>query len=429
MDSIQARKKDSGIALAMVLAAIAVLSILVTEFTYIAQVNQKMAFDGLDQVRAHYLAKSGLKLSLLRLKAYQNVKGYVQSLGAANPGTATETGIPKGLLDKIWSFPFIYPIPNTIPGLSLGDKELLEKFQKESSLEGSFSATIQSESSRYNLNMILASFVPKKTTAPPPGTPPANTPTNVPQPQPSFDPEAARESLAQYLGQLIQAKADSDPSFASEYRDFHVEDLVDSIAAWADPLYERKNNKFKEPFSSKRAPFYHLSELHMVPGIDDRLFELFAPTLTVSTTPGLNVNTMQEQTLRALVPGITDDEVKEFFKFRDSEEEDNLFKEPTGADFFTYLQNSIGAFHKSTEEIKSFREGLDKRNIRIVVDESEFKITVRAEVNQSSRTIEAWVTLNAPQAAKKGTPPVPQNSESGEPSKDPGLRITFMRIL
>src|SRR4051812_9020825 len=76
-------RDQSGIALFMVIAAITVLAILVTEFTYVAQVNQQMAFDGVNQIKAHYLAKTGLKLSLLRLKAYQHVK---EALGQAGGG-------------------------------------------------------------------------------------------------------------------------------------------------------------------------------------------------------------------------------------------------------------------------------------------------------------------------------------------------------
>lgn len=439
MDSTRAPKKknENGIALAMVLAAIAVLSILVTEFTYIAQVNQKMAFDGLDQVKAYYLAKSGLKISLLRLKAYQNVKGFVNTLGGnsqSKGNNASASAVPKGALDKIWSFPFMYPIPTSIPGLSLGDKDLIEKFQKESSMDGSFSALIESESSRYNLNMILAPFAPKATPSPSP-----SPNVGTPNPQPSFDPEAARQSLAEYLSQILAQKIESDPDFAAEYRDTKVEDLVDSIAAWADPTYERRNHSTKEVIPLKRGPFYSLSELHMVPGFDDQLYELFAPSLTVSTTPGINVNTMKEATLKALVPQITEEEVKEFFKFRDSEEEDNLFRDPNAEDFFTYLLNSIAAFHHNSSEIDKLKQALQKRNIRIVVDESEFKITVRSEVNQSTRIIEAWVTLNAPEDVKKtsdsgggltGSPLTSsQNTESNQTASNPGLRITFMRIL
>lgn len=446
------RQNESGIALAMVLAAIAVLSILITEFTYIAQVNQKMAYDALDRVKAYYLAKSGLKISLLRLKAYQTIKGTLNAINGdtkqTTPGVApgTQPGLPKGFLDKIWSFPFVYPIPASMLGLSLGNQDVLSKFEKESALEGNFTATIDSESSRYNLNMILAPFVPSNpSTSPSPTTsvasnmiggqsvppPPQPSPSGSPTPRPSFNPEAARESLADYLQQILGGKIAGDDAFSSEYRDYAIQELVDSLAAWADPTYEQKNNRIKDAVPMKRGPFYSLSELHMVPGMDDYLFDLFAPSLTVSTTPGVNINTIQELSLKALIPQMTDDEVKEFFKFRNSTEEDNLFKQPDASDFFTYLVNSVGAFGHNEAEVAKFKDSLIKRNIRLVVDETEFKITVRSQVNQSARQIEAWVTLTAPKPSTKAkdSESKSKDSESNQTTPDSGLRITFMRVL
>ncbi|MGK5084637.1 hypothetical protein WDW37_15180 [Bdellovibrionota bacterium FG-1] len=149
---------EGGIALFMVMAAVSVLSILVTEFTYVAQVNQKMAFDGVDQLKAHYLAKTGLKISLLRLKAFQNITQYAN--GLAKAAGASTSLVPKAILDQIWSFPFFYPFPTNIPGMSTGDKERIEAFQKASGLDGRFSSVIESESSKYNLNMLLAGYAP-----------------------------------------------------------------------------------------------------------------------------------------------------------------------------------------------------------------------------------------------------------------------------
>lgn len=442
--------QPKGIALFMVVAGISVLSILVTEFTYIAQVNQKMAFDGLDQIKAHYLAKSGFKLSLLRLKAYVTVKGVAKSLGGASSGGSGDAsggggmpGVPKAVLEKIWSFPFMYPIPTNIPGMTPGDKDRIEKFQKSTNLEGRFTSLIESESSKYNLNMILAPYAPKTTASPSP------TPTTSPQPgasptpapSPKFDVEQARTSLQEYLSEILARKFEADPDFAAEYRDFRIEEFMDHLVGWADPSYQKRTPaRGKDEIPPKKGPFYSLSELRMLPGMDDRLYELFEPALTVSTTPGINVNTMGEATLRALVPQMSEEESKEFFKFRDSEEEDNLFKEPD--DFFKYLQKGVAAFQGNEELINQLKQNLQKRNIRVVVDETEFKISVTAEVNQTMKRLEARVTLTGkktttnnktPGGAPSPTPtPSPTGAttqNTGTPMADPGLRVTFMRIL
>ena len=133
----------SGIALFMVISSVAVLTLLVTEFVYIAQINQSIAYGSLDQMKAHYLAKSGLKLSLLRIKAYTQVKSTAAKMGGALPGGASV--IPQKLLQQIWAFPFMYPFPTSIPGMNIADKDAIEKFQKSSGLEGKYSALIESE--------------------------------------------------------------------------------------------------------------------------------------------------------------------------------------------------------------------------------------------------------------------------------------------
>ncbi len=419
---------ESGIALFMVIAAMTVLSILVTEFTYVTQVNHRMAYDSVDQVKAHYLAKAGFKISLLRLKAYQQVKQLVGGAGGA--GAAM---VPKALLEKIWSFPFFYPIPADLPGMSMIDRDAITQFQKESSMEGKYSAIIESEGSKYNLNQILAPFAaplpsPSPSASPSPGAPPAS-----PTPTPSFDPELARNSLKEYLGSILDSKFQADPDFAAEYRDLRIEELIDSIAAYADPQYQKRYNIGREKVPFKKAPFYSINELRNILEMDDALFELFSPGLTVSLTPGININQMKETTLKALVPGIENEEATEFFKFRDAETEDNAFKSQD--DFFKYLQAHVRIFRNDESEVRRYRENLDRRGVRLVTDESNFRITVRAQVGQATRILEADVTLVDPKKSPTtpSTPTIPglpppisgAGPTSGPPSS---FKVTFMRI-
>ena len=418
-------QRESGIALFMVIAAMTVLSVLVTEFVYIAQVNQRMAYDGLDQIRALYLAKTGLKISLLRLKAYENIKAVASGAGAA---------IPRSILEKVWNFPFIFPFPAEVPGLTAGQKDQITKFQNETALMGTFTALIESESSKFNLNSILQTFSPNPAPSPS-ASPGAGGVTYTPEsPNPGasakpFDPEVARKALADYLGGIMAHEIEADPDFAQEYRDFKMADLMDSIATWADRAYQPKSEPRNEVIPPKKAPFYEISELHMVPGMTDRLYSLFAPALTVAKTPGINVNTMKEPTLRALIPQITNDEVTDFFKFRDSEDEDHSFKD--AEDFYKYLQSGVKVLG-SQPAIDKFKGDLAAQGTQIVTDETVFKITVQAQVNQATKMIEAWVELG------KATPPTPAggapaagspSSLPGKPITDAGLRITFMRIL
>jgi len=435
MDSTPAPKKPpekdtSGVALFMVLGAVAVLSILVTEFVYISQLSQKVAFDGLDQVKAHYLAKTAFKFSLLRLKGYDKVRGIVGGTG----GSGGIPGVPKSMIEMIWQQPVKWPIPTNAPGLTLAQKEGLAKLQKESSLEGDFVSTIQSESSKYNLNMILAPFAPTGATGPTgttgtnPNTSAGNTGTTAPTgTAQAFNVENARNSLKSYIEGVLTQKMQGDEDFAAEYRDLRIEDLMDNIYAWADRTYEPRTAAARDRSRTmKRAPFYSIQELHMIPGIDDTLYNILEPTLTATYTQGININTMNEGTLKAIVPGMTKEEVTDFFKYRDSREEDHLFKKPD--DFYAYLQKAVGIFRNSEEEINKFREGLTKNNIRLITDETQFKIIASGQFGQSVRTIEAFVTLGA-KPTRPTTPTPGQPAVTQSPKPDPGLKVNFMRFL
>ena len=49
----------------------------------------------------------------------------------------------------------------------------------------------------------------------------------------------------------------------------------------------------------------------------------------------------------------------------------------------------MGYFHQSQAAIDQFKNNLIQRGIRLVTEETEFKVTVQAQVNQSVRLLEA----------------------------------------
>lgn len=455
--ALEPLKNKRGVAMFMVMSTVTVLALLVSEFTYLAQVNQRMAYDRLDQLKAFYLAKSAYKLSLLRLKAYQNVKGYISSIGGKNAASA----VPQQMLNQIWSFPFIYPIPSDLPGLTMTQKDMIETFQKESGLEGEFTALIESESNRYNLNLLLPRYAPANPTNDPQKTKNPSGGVSSPDGQqpdsdessgaggedgknkdqlPAYDLEAARKNLFDLLFQVLSAKFEADEDFATEYRDFRLEDLTENIIAWADRTYESKSNEKNWDVAIKKAPFFSTSELHMIPPMDEKLYQLFEPVLTVSPTTGLNVNTIDLKMFRALFAKVSKEEAEAFLKFRDSAEEDNHFK--SADDFYAYLKKETSGY-SSDDDIKALKEEFSKRGIRVVTEESDFRITVRATVNQATKTLEATVSMDSAKPAatpqqptqpaqpppSDGTPPLsgPGGAEQG--GAPTGLRITSFRIL
>lgn len=405
MDSTQKYKQnETGIALFMVLSAVAVLAVLVSEFTYISQISQSIAFSSLDQLKAHYTAKSGLKIALLRLKAYQQAKAIKKSL----PPTI------GGVIEKIWSFPFQYPIPTNIPGLGAIQKDAIQKFQDESNLEGSFSILIESESSKYNLNSILPNMMERLSTStasypmPSPTTSPTTSPTS------SDEAQEARNGLHDYLEAILSAEFQTNKNFAENYRELRLNELIDAIAAWSDARYEQRISQSREGIPMKRAPLYSFSELHMVPSLSDDLFELLSKSLNLRFSNELNINTINSKTLTGILPKINKNETETFFKYRDSPDADQSFQSID--DFYKYLQKTVSGY-KSDQDIKDLKDLLNKRHIQLITEEIYFKITVQAKMNRSIRIFEVWVSLSDPQKTD------PNNN-----GKNTGLKINDMRI-
>ncbi|MCM0605378.1 MAG: general secretion pathway protein GspK [Xanthomonadaceae bacterium] len=436
MASFQARKKQSGVALFIVLAAMSILSVLVTEFVYVGQVNKRIAYEGLDQLKAYYLAKSGFKISLLRLKAYQIIKAYLKGNGVDS--------VPTSVTDKVWSFPLFYPIPSDIPGITATQKDSIEKFTKESNLEGTFSALVEGESSKYNLNSILKSYayaLPTPSPSPPnnSGGGSANNENDTqdpnvkptPSPTPTFNVETARQSLQDYLAQLLYAKFRDDRDFADLYRELKVEDLMDSIVNWADTTYESRRPK-RDDITPKKAPFYSLSELRLLPEVDDALYDLLSGALTTSLTPGVHINTMRSETLSSLVPQLTKEEVAEFFKFRDATDKDNKFRNTD--DFYLWLQDNTGTFRGNESAVTELKKSFEKRNIQLLIEEKTFRITVTAKIGGTSRIIQAWVELSendtkAPTSTPSASGTLPVGTDGIVIRGQSGLKITFMRVF
>lgn len=427
------RNDESGIALFMVISAMTVLSVVVTEFTYVAQVNARTSVDASDTLKAHYLAKTGFKISLLRLRAYKELKAF----GA---GDSKLPKIPSSILDQIWSFPFFYPIPGNVPGLTIVMKDEIDKFTNDSNLPGHFSATIESESSKVGINSMLSSMAPPPAPAPsvtPTPGQPAPRPTPGASGKPGFDVEEARKGVKDLIGHLVEEKFKKDQDFAAEYRDLDLDELFDNLLGWMDFTYQPKNGSGKQIIPYKHEPIYSMTELHMIHPMDDGLYALLAPNFTPFITPGINVNKVEEPMLRALLVGITDEEVIQFYKDRDSEEVDGTFK--TADDFFKYVEGHVAVF-KSSTTLDDLKARLVKQGIQILTNAEIFKITVVAEVNKATRILEAWLLLEtgaapkAPVAGAPGSPPPDPNSGAAIPGQPgapkpnaAGLRLLYMR--
>lgn len=266
-------KDDSGAALMMAIFTVTMLMIIATEIMYETNVEFAVSSQSVNQVKAHYAAKAGTELSLLRLHIYRKVTSMIpQDMLNAVP-----------MIDMIWQMPFAWP-PMVPESTNMVDKSQIKEAIKKSAMQGSYMATIESESSKIDLSLLA-----------------------VESPDPHKPSEIVKSTQAQLL-QIFQNKIDNDEAFARKHNIEEFKTLIGNIKDWVDPdeksdtggdersLYSNLNAGDKYP---PNQPFKTFEELHMVAGMTDEIYQLLLPRVTIYGAKAINVKYASKETLMA----------------------------------------------------------------------------------------------------------------------------------
>lgn len=413
--ALEKNRSQRGIALFMVMGAITLLTVLMAELTYSTQVHSRLAYNYVDGLKAYYLAKAALKLSELRLRSYLQIKNF---LNDPNNKQIKET-LPKGTIDKIWSMPLLFPIPVPTQA-SMAEADMVKDFMKESRLSGSYTANITGESTKLNLNMLFvktASADQASGASGASGTQP-NTPSSGSSgssPAGASGSSAAtvnfRPLLESTISSLIEQKKTQDNEFADVYRNLQGKDVVDAIEYYLFPEKPVSNLPGFKAFKAKQAPFFSITELHLIPGIDDEIYSLLEPSFTVYSTPGVNMNTIDKRMLRALIPELNETEADDVLRKRDDPDVGQPWA--TEEDFFKAVSETGAG-----QSINEIKKRLKDANIKFTADENSFKVSVLATVGQAQRRLEAYIVLDA-NAVKQNQPGQPGQPSSQNPQGGP----------
>jgi general secretion pathway protein K len=353
----ETRRGERGVALLMVVAAIAILTAVAVEFSYHSRVEARLATNARDELRAYYLARSAVQLSRLVLHFQRevdqvqipNLSGILGGLGGSsamgNVNVATgqtsasttqvAAGTPKSssLHLRLWdiipvdsgtlqifmgappplsadlaaaaamsdgglNLPKMRSVPGFGPKAAGGTSSRLETPARPfGDFDGTFHSDVSDEESKINVNALNQLSTQAAATA------------------------TEMLTLMHWKDQkydfLFDDNADSDP----QHHQVHREDLLSNIHDWIDsdtnttgfnPLqmmlfsdpfvpgfgdedafYQRQDPRYH----AKNAPLDTVDELYMVHGINDRFMKAFGSRLTVYSAPQalLNVNTNDTQ--------------------------------------------------------------------------------------------------------------------------------------
>ncbi len=333
---------QKGIALLTSVFLITLIVWIATEVSYETTVEYGIHARSVQKVQAYYSARSGLELSLLRIKIYkQALKQFSSQLGDQ-----------AHLLNMIWSYPFMWP---PVLGEQVGavEKESINDAVKESSLQGSYFTVISDEGSKLDLNDLAS---PSK---------------------------KIQEITKLKLTQILEQKFIADPDFAGRNRKYKAPELVDLIQDWVDGDTNSSLGSSEKSFypNQENTPpnraLRSMGELSLVEGITSEIYEFLLPQTTVYGQKAINPNTAPVSVIKSLHESITDEVAQEIVKRRDNIQEGGPFKNVE--DFWSYV-NSVGGRVPTENQAQT----------PLIFDKIlTFKITSTGEYRGNTHTIEA----------------------------------------
>ena len=346
-------KNQRGVALMIAVACLMLIMYFAVEVSYDSNVEYIVNSQGLNRMKAYYAAKSGMQLSLLRIKIFQQARNKLGAQLGNSP-----------LLDKIWQFPFAWPMP--IPDeLSAIDKDNFKKIFKESALDSAYAATIEDEGSKIDLNDL-------------------NSPSKY-----------LRDYTHKQLVNIFEQQKKNSETFEKEHSSVRFDELVNNIADWMSDKatslnggdkrsnYSDINSESQSDYYPPNRAFRTIEELRLVPGMTDEFYMLLEPRITIYGMKGINPNLATKEVLQSLDPAITEEIANKIIKRRTTEAEGGPFKcdaDGGSSDFWGYVTS------------QDARVSIETETIPITCDTvTNFKIRSSGEFAGASREITAIV--------------------------------------
>lgn len=307
-------KNRRGMALIMAITCVLLISYIAMEVSYDSLVEYNVNVNSLNRLKAYYAARSGVELSLLRIKTFQQ----------ASSQFGKQLGGQSEMLDQIWKFPFAWPVPMP-PELNAVDKDAIQTSLKESIMDASYVVTIEDEGSKLDLSDLVS---PSK---------------------------ALQEATRRRLLDVFQNKLKNDEEFQKKYGSYRFEELVNAISDWQSKQRvgieggdkRQGYGDYPEGFPPNRG-FRTVQELRLVAGMNEDFFELLEPIVTVYGMKAINPNQASKEVLKSLDPAITDEIADAIIKRRDNPNEGGPYK--SKEDFWGFITGRNVRLGDKTEE-------------------------------------------------------------------------------
>lgn len=393
----------------MVTSAIAILSVLLVEFTFDTKLNKIRIENQVDRVQAKLNAQAGLNFALAKLKIYR------QAWNTLEDNESMKKTVPPSLAEKVVTQPFMFPIPLDKNANAI-QKNALADFEKNNLLKGELSVIISPITGFLNPNTLK---IIKDTTS--------KNQNDQDNDEDSSDNEKSQDEnstdgLKPYqfmektfidtLDQLVKEKIENDEEFALKYSNLNIELLVKEIKYYVNNLKDYDDAEKSEieknyelaGVQAKHAPMDSIDEMYQLQGWDDDITNLIKDKMSVHQVSVININEITENQLKVLFPTFSKFQLETFFKRRNGDPDQGIKAEEfkNVEDFKKYITEEL-AVTDATNYDKRINE-YAKAGITLGVAGKLFKVLSKGTFNRSTYTIEAYIDLPVkpePPKAKK----------------------------
>lgn len=293
----QRRAKERGIALVMVMGAIAILTVMLAEFQDETSVELAAATAQRDELQAEYMARSALNLSRLLIASEPTMRKAIAPLFMMMKRTPPQL--------PLWEF------SDQLLG-AFNDQESGSEFSRTAGVDmaqgknlgmpnGRWELSIVDEDAKINMNLGGANEIAHIRLA--------REIMGLISPL-QYDPLFQQsDTTGQFADRLGTCQALIDWADVDE-QGFNCDPRAMTAASSAGVEDNVYANFFPKPYRRKNAPYDSLEELHMIKGVNEDFWATFVdpspndPKKRVVTVWGqgsINVNTANAQTLLAVV--------------------------------------------------------------------------------------------------------------------------------
>jgi hypothetical protein len=427
-------ENNQGIALLMVMTSIAMLAIILAEFTFESKLNKIKSTNDQNRAQAKLLAEAGLNFAMAKLKIYQEAKNLLEN----NPDY--KDMIKPQLIENVILMPFIYPLPED-PKADLIVKTTIADFSKSIILDGELNVSVTPVTGFYNVNALRV--------APKAGdgseltdngeTDTELDPSNDTNSEKDFLPhQFIEKELVKTLTTSMEDKRQKDEEFDALYGHLQPELLIKELKFFVTDRDKYKDSDIGDiqgryaelGIEPKYSALSSKEELYGLAGWPDAIVDLIIDRISVQQNTVVYVDKLTATQLKSLFPELAAEQIEEYFKIiNGSEQNGSLPVEIKSVeDFKNVLTGQMAVI--SPADFDERAAEFAKAGIQLGLDGKLFKVSSVGTYQNSVYTLEIIIDIpiketkiastdaQNPGAEGEEQQPVAEGTTSSNPSED-----------